>query len=270
MPKWTVRRRAFCRTLTAAAAILLGSWLPALAMEDRDPASVTVRADAWDINDDGIFTVAVFGDSLADGYWGGLYRELARDERFSFLRYARNSTGLSRPDYYDWPTAIDEFLTSEPIDAVVISMGANDGQAMYVAPGQWIQLGADEWVPTYRERVEATMRRLVAAGVHTYWMGLPAVRGRHMVATAQRLNPIYEDCAREIGVTFVPLWDLTADANGDFTSYLPDQDGRSRLMRHNDGVHFTSRGYSMIADLILEVMGQELALFDDQGEDVTQ
>lgn len=251
-------------------AILLGFAGTASGMEDRDPAPAAEPAQAWDINDDGIFTVAVFGDSLADGYWGGLYRALARDTRFSFLRYARNSTGLSRPDFYDWPAAIDEYLSSEPIDAVVISMGANDGQAMYAGSGQWIQLGDDAWLPTYRERVEAVMHRLVAAGVHTYWIGLPAMRGRHMITTAERLNPIYEESAREIGVTFIPLWDLTADANGEFTSYLPDQDGRSRLMRHNDGVHFTSRGYSMIADQILSVMTQELGLFAEDGEGATQ
>ena len=98
------------------------------------------------------------------------------------------------------------------------------------------------------------------------------MRGRHLTTSAERLNPIYEQAAHETGVTFVPLWELTADADGNFTSYLPDHEGRSRLMRHNDGVHFTSRGYAMIADHILDVMDQELALFDavTEEEDATQ
>ncbi len=212
-------------------------------------------------------TVAVLGDSLADGYWGGLYRKLAREERFVFLRYARNSTGLARPDYYDWAEALEEYLAEDPIDTAVVSMGANDGQALYAGQGQWIQLGAEGWEDVYRERVEAMMQRLVDAGINTYWMGLPAVRGRHLTTSAQRLNPIYEQAAQEIGVTFIPLWALTADADGNFTSYLPDDEGRSRLMRHNDGVHFTSRGYAMIADHILMVMDQELALFDAEVEE---
>ncbi len=230
----------------------------AVPAEDAAPAGWP----GWDADADGVFTLAVFGDSLADGYWGGVYRALARQDRFEILRHARNATGLSRSDYFDWLTALEEHLATAPIDAALISMGANDHQSIYLGDRAYLHYGHDGWDEAYRARVLAMMSRLEDAGIPTFWVGLPVVRDDTRVEAARRLNRLYADAAEEAGATFIPLWTLTAGESGDFASYLPDEDGRSRRMRADDGIHFTSRGYSMIADHLMAIMDAELSLFD--------
>ena len=215
-----------------------------------------------------MFTVAVFGDSLADGVWTGVYRQLSRDDRFQVLRRARVSSGLARPDFYNWQQALEEFLAADDIDAAVISVGLNDTQPVY-HNGRWDHgFGTERWDEIYAARVEAMMARLDAAGIPTFWLGLPVVRSNSYASKVRHINVIFEATAagRE-GVTFVPMWQATADENGAYSSYLEDSTGRSRLMRANDGIHFTVRGYELVAGHLLAAMRRELAVFNDTAPD---
>ena len=237
---------------------------PAGPAADPAAAGEAVGWPGWSADADGVFTLAVFGDSLADGYWGGVYRALARQDEFEILRHARNATGLSRSDYFDWGGALEDHLADPAIDAALISMGANDHQSIYLGDRRYLHYDSDGWDDAYLERAVSMMSRLKAAGVSTFWVGLPMVRDDTRAAAARRLNGLYAEAAAATGVTFIPLWDLTAGDGGAYVSYLPDEDGRSRQMRANDGVHFTSRGYSMIAEHLLTVMDAELSLFAER------
>src|SRR5579883_569079 len=50
--------------------------------------------------------IAFIGDSTADGLWGGMTSVTSKHKclkgTFDLGRYAKNSTGLTRPDKYDW------------------------------------------------------------------------------------------------------------------------------------------------------------------------
>lgn len=262
---------ATVRTLLALlfAIGLLGA--PALADEavssppTRDSISPAQTAAVPD--EDGRFQVVVFGDSLADGIWTGVYRSLRRDDRFEVLRHTRVSSGLSRPDYYDWPAALDDYLGRHDVDAAVISVGLNDAQPVF-HDGRWEHgFGSDPWNEIYRERVADFMEQLTDAGVPTFWIGLPTVRSRSFDAKIDHINDIYREMANSHGVIFVPTREVTAGDDGEYAAYLADDTGRSRLMRANDGVHFTTRGYELLADQLLALMDQRLAIFAETGAD---
>jgi hypothetical protein len=72
--------------------------------------------------------------------------------------------------------------------------------------------------------------------------------------------------AGEHGVVFVPTHEVTADESGQYAAYLADETGRSRLMRANDGVHFTSRGYELLAGQLLSAMDDRLSIFAEAAE----
>jgi len=214
--------------------------------------------------EDGIFTIAVFGDSLADGIWGAFYRTLQRDRRFEILRRARASTGIARPDYYDWNQELATFLLEDPIDAAVFALGLNDMQAMYIARNQHHTFRSEAWNDEYRARVSRLMEQLVDAGVPTYWVGLPIMRSGNYSGNIAHLNTMFEPLADAYdGVEFVPMWDLTADANGAYSAYLEDEEGRNRLMRANDGIHFTPRGYELLSRAIMTAMARDLPIFQE-------
>ena len=232
-------------------------------------AASTDQAGTDDAADsDGVVTLAVFGDSLADGIWAGVYRTLRGDDRFEILRRARAASGLARPDFYDWHEALDRYLESDPIDVAIVSIGLNDGQPLF-HDGQWAHDFASEpWDEIYAERVDRFMRQFEDAGVEVFWVGLPNVRSDSFRDRVAHLNEIFAQSADGRDVVFVPLWDATSDEGGAYSSYLSDASGRSRNMRANDGIHFTSRGYEMIGAILVDAMRQELPILEaDAGDE---
>ncbi len=55
-------------------------------------------------------------------------------------------------------------------------------------------------------------------------------------------------------VRTVDTWSLTADADGAYAAHFKDLNGKVRLMRDNDGVHFTPPGYELIAESVLNLL----------------
>jgi len=78
-------------------------------------------------------TIAVIGDSLADGIWGGLYRKLYRDKRFCVHLGAKNSVGFGASDMLE---PLDRAFEAGPVDAAIMMIGANDRRGIYGADGK--------------------------------------------------------------------------------------------------------------------------------------
>lgn len=209
----------------------------------------------------GTIRIGVFGDSLADGIWAGLYRTLHRNERFEVARHTEVSSGLARPDFFDWEQEIEQVLADETIDVAVVCLGLNDNQPVHYDGRRQFEFASEEWDAVYRGRVRAILAQLAAAGVPTFWVGLPTVRNERFATQMAHLNTIYESEALVADVPFMPTLAMTGDADGAYSAYLQDADGRNRLMRANDGVHFTGRGYELIAKALLAVMYRELPAF---------
>ena len=231
---------------------------------DETPQQSPLNNDPF--GDDGVITVAVMGDSLAEGIWGGLFRLLQRDGRFDFLRRAQHSTGLARPDYFDWARVLEQHLSADPIDAVVIAFGLNDHQSLYIE-GRFFRFGSERWDEVYRERVRHVMQRLDEADIPTFWVGLPVMRDADYGAMIAHMNTIFEAAAADFFTVYIPTWELTSAEDGSYTPHLADHDGRSRLMRANDGIHFTSRGYELLARRILDQMDLTLSVFAEPEAD---
>lgn len=212
---------------------------------------------------DGPIHILVIGDSLADGLWAGVYRRTRVFDDVTVERHTRVSSGLSRPDYYDWNAEIDEVIADEDMDIAIVSIGLNDGQPVFYE-GRWDHdFGTPEWDRIYRERVVAFMTELTNAGIPTFWLGLPTVRSAEFDQRVQHMNDIYREAAAETGVHFVEIRSLTADASGAYAAYLDDEEGRQRLMRANDGIHFTGRGYEMLGQALVDAIAQSLGVLTD-------
>ena len=64
---------------------------------------------------------------------------------------ARVSTGLARPDVFDWPMAVKSHASKGRFDYIVVVMGTNDGQD-FAKNGGLIPYGSKEWVDEYLRR----------------------------------------------------------------------------------------------------------------------
>lgn len=195
--------------------------------------------------------IAVVGDSLADGVWAGAHQTLRRDRRYRVLREAVVSSGFT---HYDMAGHLAKVIGRRSPAGAIVMAGTNDQQRM-VRPR--ITYNTEAWWDEYARRVGAYMAALRKSGVPAVWVSLPNMRDKQAARGAFRLNEVYEAAAREYGVTFLSIWNLTSDDNGKYTAFGPDTDGRTRRLRADDGVHFTPIGYRIIAQRALAALYAE-------------
>jgi hypothetical protein len=165
--------------------------------------------------------------------------------------HTKISSGLTRPDFYDWPRAMQGLVQQEKPDVVVLMLGANDAQGMLV-DGQAVECCTKAWQSAYRNRVERVMTEVTSSGKHRLvWVGLPIMGQARLYAAAGVMNAIYEaEAAEHPGVTYVDAWSLFQDKKGEFAAYLPNKEGEQELVRTPDGVHFTLDGSTRLGQAI--------------------
>lgn len=184
------------------------------------------------------------GDSMVEIQFGTALQDLADDTgmiEVVAIEFDRGS-GLTRPDFVDWPAKLETASASLEPDVMVVYFGGNDAQPMEI-DGAVYDIQDQEWQDEYRSRVSDLQDQLVEDGHHVYWMGLPIPRDDSMVTKFGILNDIYaSEADTRDGVTYVDVWDLFAGPDGRYSEYLTDRNGDERDMRLDDGIHLTTAG----------------------------
>ena len=204
--------------------------------------------------------VVVVGDSLASGL--GVYLERAlKPSLVRVSRQGRISTGLARPDYFDWPAALSEIVDNFRPDLIVVMLGENDNQALRDAAGhEQTQVGTIDWPRAYGERVEDFMRLATSKGARVVWVGLPIVSDKGRWGIIQRQNDVFEHSAHTVDdVAYLDTWDMFAAPDGGYTAFYRDG-GTVELVRESDGLHFNATGYALLARAVLEAAQRQFDL----------
>ena len=205
--------------------------------------------------------VWVGGDSLTSEFGPALSDRLARTQRGTTEVEFRFSTGLSRPDFFDWPARLAVVARQQDPDAFVVMFGANDGQNIEVA-GQVLAFGSEDWTSEYGNRVAGVMDALAVDGRRLYWVGQPIMAAPDFDAKMRLLNGVYRAQARgRDDVQYIDTRGLFSQ-DGAFAAYLSDDDGQPSLMRQQDGVHFTRAGGERLTDVVFDALARDWWLPD--------
>jgi hypothetical protein len=205
--------------------------------------------------------VVVVGDSLAAGF--GVFAERVFDvELVNVSRQGRISTGLARPDYFNWPVAMKRIEAAFHPDLVIVMLGENDNQTLQSPDGKLgTPIGTGPWPAAYEERVEQFARLATADGGHLVWVGLPIQSRRDRWALIQRQNDIYERATQAVpNAAFFDTWGTFAGRDGGYTAYLRRDDGSVVQIRESDGLHFTSDGYTILARRVAALASERFRL----------
>jgi hypothetical protein len=172
---------------------------------------------------------------------------------------SRLSTGLARPDLYNWFKRIQDAPTQLAVNVAVFSFGADDAHdfmAGVPADKQVGALGTPSWNAEYKRRVDGVTRELNARGVHVVWLGLPIPDGTGFRKSFPIVNRILETvaAAHPKTATYVDTWHILDDAHGRYAPYLRVR-GTLTLMRLPDGVHYTASAGDLIAQQVLKQLG---------------
>jgi uncharacterized protein len=167
----------------------------------------------------------------------------------------RISTGLSRPDFFDWPARLQAEATERPMEVAVVLFGANDGQNLEVT-GTVFGFGTPEWIDEYHRRVGIAMDVLYAEGRDVVWVGMPNCRSASYSEKLRIMNQVYADeAAKRPWVTYLDTYTMFSDADGNYADYLPGDDGELVLMRQGDGIHWSRAGGDRVAQAALDIVG---------------
>jgi len=200
-------------------------------------------------------SVLVVGDSLAIGLGTSIASTLARTGVFRMYMDARISTGLSRPDYFNWPVQIRFDIARYNPDIVVIMLGGNDPQPL-LYQGHGVAVNTAQWLRLYSERVDLMARESAAGGRQVVWVGLPITNKPNFNWAYRRQNTVYRQVQTQHPgfARYFDIWRLFQSANGHYAPYLEDPSGDLVLMRAADGVHMTPPGYQRLAAFVFDQM----------------
>jgi hypothetical protein len=173
------------------------------------------------------------------------------------------STGLARPDYFNWPEYLLNTVLPKDPQVLVIMFGANDGQGMTGTDGTVFQRGTPEWLDEYRRRVGATMDLLKDPDNErlVIWAGAVVMRPGSKVHEMDQLNYIYWSEAKDRPwIQYFDSWPFFSDANMQYVAEAPFADGVSRGLRQKDGVHLSTIGGNRLSWAVLARLGQYVDL----------
>jgi uncharacterized protein len=209
----------------------------------------------------------VVGDSDA-GTFGPYLEELMDDAGVvdSDIDY-KVSSGLSRPDFFDWPEHVGTKLAQVDPDIVVVTFGGNDAQGMATVdgefPGEWANPvgGKATWFPEYRRRVGEFVDLLLADPDRTViWVGIPNDDNpevtKRMAVQDQAVRAALRTRPR---VIFVDTWKRFSGRDGNWAEYVIDpRDSQGKDVRAEDGFHLNENGAEILALDIANVIRQDL------------
>jgi uncharacterized protein len=205
------------------------------------------------------YRILVIGDSLGDDLWQGLYRAFQEDKNLEFINRSKATGGLVRSDSNSWESQVTDILKNDSFQIAVMMFGANDDQTIKTGK-DWLKVGSEPWRQAYGERVEAIIKKLRAANIAVYWVGLPVMRSPDQSADAEMMNEVFREKAFINSAKYSDTWNGFTDESGRFSAYGPDMSGQVKRLRSDDGVHFTERGSLKLAHFVEKEMRRDLSL----------
>jgi uncharacterized protein len=209
---------------------------------DTGPASAENPATVFIVGDSDAGTFGPYLQTLLDGT--GIVE--------TQLDY-KVSSGLARPDFFDWPAEIDRKLPEVNPDIVVATFGGNDAQGLAIESGEFIVgdpvTNEAEWTEEYQRRVGAVMDQLLEGGRTLIWVGIPNDDNPEVTARMAIQDRAAKAAAAERPeVIFVDTWRRFSGRDGGWAEFVIDpRDGKGKDVRADDGFHLNVTGAEILA-----------------------
>jgi hypothetical protein len=205
--------------------------------------------------------VFVTGDSQAQ-FIGETLTDLLPGDLFDVEVVARNATGLTNPEFFNWEINAKQEIQARDPDIAVMVIGGNDGFNV-VSDGELYGPHDPQWQTEYARRAAVVMRELGSNGKRpVFWVPPPTARDPEYNDIYETQNRAVEQAAAAVpGARYVDIYDTIN--NGKYSDELKI-DGERVLARQSDGVHFSREGAVVPTRLILRAMGRDYRVLRDE------
>jgi hypothetical protein len=174
-------------------------------------------------------------------------------------RFGKLATGLSRPDFFDWPKKLDQLAKQFKPDLVIANYGGNCAQDIPTEGGEVKYENEKAWDPLYADRVAELVRISKKHGADFVFIGMPNMRDPKFAKKMERLNRVQKKGAEDAGALWISVWDMTSDAKGGYKTELEFR-GERGLMRAIDGVHYRTLGARYIVEQAMQEVERHFVL----------
>jgi uncharacterized protein len=198
----------------------------------------------------------VGGDSMAEMFGPALATLAGGTGLVEPTVHYEMASGLTRPDYYDWPDALGVDVAADDPEVLVVVFGVNDGQGIVLPDGTPVpDMDDPRWSTEYRRRVADLMDSLRADDRLLLWVLLPPMRDADYAARmAVVTRAVQAEAGSRPWVVPVDAGASLADASGAFAESVPDAAGTSVRVRRDDGIHLTEPGAGRLAAQVMETL----------------
>ena len=210
--------------------------------------------------------VYIVGDSDAGTF--GPYLEALLDGTTvvdTELNY-KVSSGLARPDFYNWPAELAAALPDADPDIVVATFGGNDSQGLSIPADELTFIVGDpvdneaEWSEEYTRRAGEVMDLLLEDDRTVIWVGIPNDDNADVtarLAIQDRAAKAAADARPE--VIFIDTWTRFSGRDGGLAEFVIDpRDGVGKDVRADDGFHLNVTGAEILALDIAQAVRDDL------------
>lgn len=196
------------------------------------------------------YFVALTGDTFALLLANGLEETFADKPEIGIVKKVKESSGLVRDDFYDWPKAARELANGpQKIDVAVIMLGSNDRQSLHDG-AKSEETFSPRWQELYKARIDAMLAPFREKKIPVVWVGLPVMKNESFSADMAKLNDLFREAVTKDGGVYVDLWEALADEKGQYSAFGPDINGQIVKLRTADGVHLTDAGGLSVAHFV--------------------
>ncbi len=168
---------------------------------------------------------------------------------------AHISTGISKPQMFDWVARSSAQARSLHPDVTAVYIGANDGFALPTPAGRLVNCCETAWIRAFAGRARAMMAAYRRGGAgRVYWFTLPAPRDPAAAAIFRAINEAYAEAAASFPAD-VRVIDIRPvfTPGGRYRDSMYYQ-GRYVTVREPDGYHLSLAGDQIATAILIGAM----------------
>ncbi len=233
--------------------MLLICALPIAAAEDDTGASFLSPFPEGDV-----YQVTVFGDTFAEGVLSGLVEAMGSDTRLNIQRRVREFSGVMSADFDTKARDLEDSITREPLNLAIVMIGEDDRVPLKSSTGRKVPIASVEWIAEYTRRIDRLMKAVKRKNPGVYWAGLPNLARGDANEQARAMNEVIRERAYLNGYKYIDAYAGFADEAGAYSAYGPDLEGKIRVLRQPDGIHFTDAGNRKLAHFVEKELRRDL------------
>jgi hypothetical protein len=216
--------------------------------------------------------VLIAGDSDAGTFGPYLEQLLGETGVATTTLDYKVSSGLARPDFFDWPAHFREAIPQQNPDIVVVTFGGNDSQGLtdglaadgspnfIIGEPNGDETHDADWRAEYGRRVGEVMDFLLEGGRSLVWVGIPNDDNPDVTLKLQVQDEVVRaEAAARTGVVFIDTWARFSGREGGWAQFVIDpRDGQGKDVRADDGFHLNTTGAEILAIDIADAVKQIL------------